>query len=337
MTITAAWVRTLRDCKELIVVSDSRLNGGKKMDCGQKVVALPRSDAFICFAGNTDWAYPLIHQVVNAISTYDRSASRAQDIVELKSHVLKVFEGLKGAVHDAVGDEGIPAAEFLFGGYSWIRKEFMIWRIHFHVPKLRKPPASQKEAARKIKEQSCFVATPAKDWKGQAWLFAGDREHVERANKDLVKLLRSRGRAPNQIDNFKFDWEPFEVVRDMLREVDTTPSLYKEASIGGAPQVLKIYEHLSSRYLAIEWNTKNPAVRRKNGTTPKGKAADGEKAEGAEVPIYICGRQILEYETPTLWILDPDTLKSRHLHYSESEASASASASAEEESGTLVS
>lgn len=34
MTITAAWVRTLRDCKELIVVSDSRLNGGKKMDCG---------------------------------------------------------------------------------------------------------------------------------------------------------------------------------------------------------------------------------------------------------------------------------------------------------------
>lgn len=57
MTITTAWVRTLRDCKELIIVSDSRLNGGKKMDCGRKVIALPRSDAFICFAGNTDWAY----------------------------------------------------------------------------------------------------------------------------------------------------------------------------------------------------------------------------------------------------------------------------------------
>lgn len=34
MTIAAAWVRTLRNCKELIVVSDSRLNGGMKMDCG---------------------------------------------------------------------------------------------------------------------------------------------------------------------------------------------------------------------------------------------------------------------------------------------------------------
>lgn len=34
MTIATAWVRTLKNCKELIVVSDSRLNGGMKMDCG---------------------------------------------------------------------------------------------------------------------------------------------------------------------------------------------------------------------------------------------------------------------------------------------------------------
>ena len=43
MTIAAAWVRTLRNCKELIVVSDSRLNGGMKMDCGQKIITLPLS------------------------------------------------------------------------------------------------------------------------------------------------------------------------------------------------------------------------------------------------------------------------------------------------------
>ncbi|HFR0242879.1 TPA: hypothetical protein ACHTZ3_004104, partial [Escherichia coli] len=65
MTIAAAWVRTLRNCKELIVVSDSRLNGGMKMDCGQKIITLPRSDAFICFAGDTSWAYPLMHQVAS--------------------------------------------------------------------------------------------------------------------------------------------------------------------------------------------------------------------------------------------------------------------------------
>lgn len=281
MTITAAWVRTLKDCKELIVVSDSRLNGGKKMDCGQKVHMLPRSDAFICFSGDTSWAYPLMHQVITSISTYERSASRAQDIVELKSHVLKVFESLRQAVHDASGDEGIPSAEFLFGGYSWIRKKFMIWRIHFQ------------------KEMNCFQANPAKEWKGNPWIFAGDKDHVEQAREDLSKIMRCRMRAPHQVDEFKFDWEPFEVIRDMLRRVDGTKKLHKEATIGGAPQVLKIYEHLSSRYLAVNWNINHQ-----------------ENGNG----VYVCGRKILGYESPSLWILDPDTLVTRHLRYSEPDA-----------------
>ena len=94
-----AWVRKLRDCNELLVVSDSRLNGGSKMGCGQKVICLPRSDAFICFVGDTTWAYPLMHQAANAIATYEKSATRALDITALKSHVLKVFEGLRAAAH----------------------------------------------------------------------------------------------------------------------------------------------------------------------------------------------------------------------------------------------
>lgn len=278
MTITAAWVRTLKDCRELIIVSDSRLNGGKKMDCGQKVHILPRSDAFICFAGDTSWAYPLMHQVISAISTYERSSSRAQDIVELKSHVLKVFESLREAVHDASGDEGIPSAEFLFGGYSWIRKKFMIWRIHFQ------------------KGMNCFEATPAKEWKGNPWVFAGDKDHVENAREALSRLMISRNRAPHQVNPFKFDWEPFEVIRDMLRNVDNNKKLHREESIGGAPQVLKVYEHLSSKYIAVDWNV----TQQKNGAG-----------------VYICGRKILDYETSSLWILNPDTLLTRHPLYSE--------------------
>lgn len=294
MTITAAWVRTLRDCKELIVVSDSRLNGGKKMDCGKKVLTLPRSDAFICFAGNTGWAYPLMHQVANAISTYEKSSSRAQDITELKSHVLKVFEGLRDSVHDAAGTEGNPSAEFLFGGYSWIRKKFMIWRIHYHVPGLSKTPKGAREKAKRIAELSRFMATPAKMWKGQPWIFAGDKEYADQARERLSELLRNRGKRPDQVANFKFDWEPFEVIRDMLREVEASPMLFRTADIGGAPQVLKIYEHLSSRYLGIEWKRLDPE-------------------EGNDV--YVCGRKILGYEVPTLWILNPDTLVSRHPFY----------------------
>lgn len=291
MTITAAWVRTLKDCKELVVVSDSRLNGGKKMDCGQKVHMLPRSDAFICFAGDTSWAYPLMHQVISAISTYERSSSRAQDIVELKSHVLKVFESLRQAVHTASGGEGIPSAEFLFGGYSWIRKKFMIWRIHFQ------------------KGMNSFEANPAKEWKGNPWIFAGDTEYVEQARENLSTMLKARGRAPHQVEKFKLDWEPFEVIRDMLRMVDGSKKTHKEASIGGAPQILKIYEHLSSKYLAVDWKINH----QENG--------DG---------VYVCGRKILGYENPSLWILNPDTLITRHLHYSESEVEATDETTEEE-------
>lgn len=289
-------MRTLRDCKELVVVSDSRLNGGKKMDCGQKVIMLPRSDAFICFAGSTGWAYPLMHQVANAISTYEKSASRAQDITELKTHVLKVFEGLREAVHDAAGDEGIPSAEFLFGGYSWIRKEFMIWRIHFQIPRPRKLPKGAKAQAKLVAECSKFIASPAKRCKGQPFIFAGDKEYVDKARDKLSKLLKSRGKLSDQVADFKFDWEPFEVIRDMLREVQNDPYLFKNCDIGGAPQVLKIYEHLSSRYLAIDWKPSPDAT---------------------NTDLYVCGRKVLGYETPTLWILNPDTLVSRHAYYTE--------------------
>lgn len=300
MTITAAWVRTLRDCKELVVVSDSRLNGGKKMDCGQKVLALPRSDAFICFAGDTNWAYPLIHQVSAAISTFEKSASRAQDIVELKTHVLKVFEGMRSAVHDGTWNEEIPGAEFLFGGYSWIRKEFLIWKIHFHIPKnSRSRGIETKSIIKPVDPKGEFIATPAKRWQGQPFIFAGDEEHVDAARDRLQEMLRSRGKAPDQAitsgGKFKFDWEPFEVIRDMLRDVNGDVSKYRNSSIGGAPQVLKIYEHLSSRYLAVDWEIPRQAT----GKSP-----------------YVCGRRVLGYENPTLWVLDPDTLISRHPLYS---------------------
>jgi hypothetical protein len=297
MTIAAAWVRTLKDCKELIVVSDSRLNGGKKMDCGQKVIGLPRSDAFICFAGNTQWAYPLVHQVANAISTYEKSASRAQDIVELKTHVLKLFEDLRRDVHDAYGDEGVPSAEFLFGGYSWIRKKFMIWRVHFHIPRSRtKLERNSKAAISHAQKNGRFQASPAKEWREQPWVFAGDEEYVKKARLDLGKMMRSRKSSPDQVKEFKFNWEPFEVIRDMLRDADANPSAYRTGNIGGAPQVLKVYEHLSSRYLAVEW--RSPSSKRPSG-------------------VYICGRRLLGYETPTLWILDPDTLRTRHTYYSQ--------------------
>lgn len=279
MTITTAWVRTLKNCQELIVVSDSRLNGAKKMDCGQKILSLPRSDAFICFAGDTDWAFPLMHQVSSAISSYDKARSRALDIVVLKTHILKVFESLRTQIHDAVEGEEIPSAEFIFGGYSWIKKKFMIWNI-FYNPGM-----------------DAFEARPAKEWKGQPWTFAGDTEHVERARLMFSDKLNSKGAGPHQAEPFKIDWEPFEVIADLLREVNEDSFKYAYASIGGAPQVLKVYEHQTTRSIAVKWQNK----------------------DDKEPQTYLAGRRILGYEVPEAWVLDPITLTTSHPRFSATE------------------
>lgn len=275
MTIAAAWVRSLKRSEELVVVSDSRLNGVMKMDCGQKVHDLPRSDAFICFAGDTLWAYPLIHQVIAAISSYGRSASRAQDLVELKTHVLKVFESLRGQIHDAVPGQGTPEAEFLFGGYSWKNKKFMIWHIYYQ-PRVQS-----------------FEAHPAKEWNGKPWVFAGDHHQVREATRRFRSILEGRAARPHEVDDFRFDWEPFEAISSMLTDAQKTQE-YRASSIGGAPQVLKVYEFLKTKHFAVKWQNR----------------------EDSDPQLYVSGRRVLGFETLDLWVFDPHSLTTSHPRYS---------------------
>lgn len=44
-------------------------------DCYPKVLALPRGDSAICFAGDTLYAYPILLQAVAAVSLNIRSCS----------------------------------------------------------------------------------------------------------------------------------------------------------------------------------------------------------------------------------------------------------------------
>ncbi len=242
------------------------------MDCGQKIITLPRSDAFICFAGDTSWAYPLMHQVASAIDIYDRCSSRAQDIKELKTHILKIFERLREQIHDAVGDMDIPDAKFIFGGDSWIRKKFMIWHITYQ------------------RSTNSFRADPAREIYGSPVVFTGDEEHVTEANAMLRDKLQSRGKLDELVKGIKktvkFEWEPFEVIHDMLYKVNANPYEFKNSSIGGAPQVLKIYEHLSSQKFGVLWMNR----------------MDSEPC------IYLSGRKLTNYGPRDMWVLNPEKL-----------------------------
>lgn len=99
MTVAAAWIRKFRDVEELVFVSDSRLSGGARtFDYCPKILTLPRTDCAIAFAGDTDDAYPLMHQLALAIQAFQPLQSRAMDLNELRPHAVKIFDSMSSSV-----------------------------------------------------------------------------------------------------------------------------------------------------------------------------------------------------------------------------------------------
>jgi hypothetical protein len=261
MTLSLAWVRSVGNAKELIMATDSRLRAGRAWDVGPKILALPRSDCAICFAGDTDDAYPLMLHMASAVGDYPKSRSRGMDIHDLKGHTLRVFDHLRTFISDLPHGKETPDpanASFIFGGYSWRKKRFAIWLLHFDTH-LRK-----------------FAFRPATRWRegnsAKQIMFAGD--YIPQAKARLVALLRDR----EKLTTGGFDMEPFEVLRDMIRS-------HEFPLIGGAPQILKIYEFLNIQPYAVTW------PQRDAGT------------------VTLLGRPLLPYERTTSLILDPDTLE----------------------------
>jgi len=288
MTVAVAWVRKLKDCEELIFASDSRLSGdGCTFDSSPKILTLPRTDCAIAFAGYTGHAFPMMLQLSLAIDSYAPARRGSLDISTVKQHALKVFDSMSDSIQSSTLVSSIqdstPAATFLFGGFSWINKKFRLWTISYQRDDqhFRAHPAAV-----------CYYSTLAKSF----WIkkmnsprepapqiaFAGDQGENAR---DLLQE-RLQQKYPDGIGYEGLDWEPFEVIRDMLRE-DNQPE-----TIGGAPQIVKVYQYMRSAPLGVYWPSKL-----------MGKA-------------YIQGRVCLGYENIDRWILDPDTLISHSPIYS---------------------
>lgn len=260
MTISVAWERRMNDVSKLVFASDSRLSGGgKKWDGCPKIVALPRSDCMISFAGDTDYAYPLMLQMTNGIDFYPRSRDGQTDIAEARHIALDVFNGMWSAVRgEYPGFPKDPGVRFIFGGFSWRSRCFRVWTLHYQ-DSLDK-----------------FTFRPARPWSGQkgttrktvTWI--GDDSAVEEAKARLVALLRERGK----LQSGGFDMEPFEVLRDIIRDG-------RYPSVGGAPQVAKVYRSLQTQHFAVRW----------------------PDYEGS---LYAAGRRQLSYENLDLPVIAPD-------------------------------
>src|SRR3954467_11541003 len=133
MTIGIAWVgQRQQDAREhLYIAADSRTRGAYVFDSCPKILTLPRSDCAICCAGVTSETYPLMVQLAYAIAAHEPARDRSMDISRVKDHLLRVFTDLIQTVQDAVLPFKRNDAQFIFAGYSWMRKEFRIWTIYY--------------------------------------------------------------------------------------------------------------------------------------------------------------------------------------------------------------
>jgi hypothetical protein len=230
VTISLSWTRRVGKVKELVAASDSRLSFGCRWDCSPKILALPRNDSFISFAGNTMYAYPVMLQAVTAVAQHEKLLSRGTDLCEVKGHLLRVLNNMVSLIYDfPTGGAENPDTTFLLGGWSWKHGQFKVWLLHYDAS-IRK-----------------FTYRPLRRWTGfnrdKILAFTGDYE-VEFKER-LLDLLRKK----NKIESGGFDMEPLEVLRDMLRD----PAFYL---IGGAPQLMRVYRYCNYQPYGIFWPDK---------------------------------------------------------------------------------
>lgn len=224
MTLVVAWTRTTGTGRELWLISDSRLSGGKFWDYGPKIFGAGRSDAMIAFAGETDWTYPLIAQVSSYVESFVNLRDRVIDVSEAYEKILEMLNNSLTFVSGAV-DESMekPNCSFIFAGYSVRRNDFFIRRIVFDAGRKR------------------FESRSPRKLKGEYISYIGDKGPV-----DAVVRRLSKTKPVDKSKSPRLGMEPAEVFFEVL-----TSKRFHE--IGGAPQVAKIYQHMNQKHFGVYW------------------------------------------------------------------------------------
>ncbi|MBF9138618.1 MULTISPECIES: hypothetical protein [unclassified Stenotrophomonas] len=286
MTLSMAWIRSAGAQQELVFCSDSRLRWAGAWDACQKIFPLSRGDCAISFAGDTKFAYPFIHAAINAIELHRGSSRRQIDLFEAKSVLLNAINAMLSELREfCAGQDRFeePDLRLIFGGYSWKKKRFALWKFHFNngerefrsaeisgwdglgknrtIVVLGDPNASPSTMRRAARTNESAVEP---------------HEDIEAiAKRSLVDILDSRGLR----DASGLNLEPLEVLRNLIR---SNSSPY----IGGAPQVVKVYQHMNVQPFGIKW-------------------------PDASGRVAVLGRILPVGEKLHVPVLDPETLKTQ--------------------------
>jgi hypothetical protein len=227
MTLCAAWIRQINSVEELVFATDSSLTGGEKWNQGVKLFELPRPDCLICFAGDTGRAYPLILNLLSSIKLSKKLQSSHTDIEEVLAYLSTMFTSLVSTIVNEIKGQDIhnlrSEAEFLFGGWSWSKNCFRIWKLYYS------------------KDAEGFIP---QEYTGKVitYAFLGNPESLsETAKKNLKEERENSGTEEDPLD-----MEPLTVLIKMSRD-----SAIRE--VDGAIQIAKLYKSGTSEFFGINW------------------------------------------------------------------------------------
>ncbi|WP_299178862.1 hypothetical protein [uncultured Neptuniibacter sp.] len=224
MTVVVSWTRKTKTGRELLVMSDSRLSGGKCWDYGPKIFGTGRSDAVIAFAGDTAWSYPLIAQVTSYVESFINLRERVIDFIDVRDKIIRMLNESLSFVSDAADPSlEVPDCEFIFAGYSARKQDFILSRIVFHS-KRRK-----------------FEIRAAKKINGELLTIIGDKGPLSAISRRISKKVKMHTES-----DFKLDMVPSEAFFEVLLSRH-----FRE--IGGAPQLTKLYQHMNQKHFGVYW------------------------------------------------------------------------------------
>lgn len=193
-------------------------------------------------------------------------------MLSLMVFLLSQINALHNEVYFKADENDIAENEFIVGGYSWMQKEFKIWRYRYS------------RFERKFEKQEFDTSFENRFGK---IVFAGDQK--QSLIKELLRILKKKyGNDYEKYSGQKFDMEPFEALVALLRKATA------QDTIGGAPQMVKIYSHMNCRPIGVYWPEEVEGEPDMNRTLLGRKLFDTEKCDYSFInpdTCYSCKRQ----------------------------------------------
>ena len=231
MTICVSWIRRVGRAKELMLASDSLLNGGGDFMEAPKIFPLRRGDCAIACAGDTSYSFPIVTHILQSIELNVKSSTRAQDFTDLVHYFEELMNSCLASVVNPISDKDKgPDFQMLFVGYSAKLKDFRM--VVFQYDKNRK--IMKRSTEKTLKKNKVAVIGD----KGVAR--KGELNLVSKYRRELFLRLEADGIG----DNGFIDMQPLDVLDNFIKD-----GQYR--TVSGHLQMLKICDFMSILPYAI--------------------------------------------------------------------------------------